>query len=370
MANNTPNLKISHIATNQNQKEVTANTSADELDLALTSLLAKALPDSNYTLTASEGGEAYGNIAFNFTGALTADRNVIVPTTPKLYIAQNSTTGGHNITVKTVGGTGIAVTPASGYAILYCDGVNVVQLTNAGGGSGLQATSQKDQANGYAGLDANTFLKAAEANRPLDARTTVTEAVTDSDRGKLVTFSNGSAVAASIAQAGTGGLFAAGWFAYLFNVGAGVVTLTPATSTVNGSATITFVQYTGCFIYSDGTNYGALRFGIVPTTATTHQFVTAIAADGTGTKAQPAAADLSDGVTGTGAVVEAVAPTVTTPKWTAYTVAGLPGGSEGQYAYATDGLKVGELTGAGTGVPVYFSNGSWRVFSTDAAVAS
>lgn len=53
-----------------------------------------------------------------------------------------------------------------------------------------------------------------------------------------------------------------------------------------------------------------------------------------------------------------------------YTVAGLPSGFEGQMLYATNGLKVGEITGSGTGVPVYFSNAQWRVFSTDAAVAS
>lgn len=53
-----------------------------------------------------------------------------------------------------------------------------------------------------------------------------------------------------------------------------------------------------------------------------------------------------------------------------YTVAGLPVGFEGQMLYATNGLKVGEITGNGTGVPVYFSSSVWRVFSTDAAVAS
>ena len=51
-----------------------------------------------------------------------------------------------------------------------------------------------------------------------------------------------------------------------------------------------------------------------------------------------------------------------------FTVAALPSGIEGLQAYATNGRKVGEGPGSGTGVPVYFSNGSWRVFSTDAAV--
>jgi hypothetical protein len=53
-----------------------------------------------------------------------------------------------------------------------------------------------------------------------------------------------------------------------------------------------------------------------------------------------------------------------------FTVATLPAGVTGQTAYATNGRKVGEGGGAGTGVPVYFSTGAWRVYSTDAAVAA
>lgn len=43
---------------------------------------------------------------------------------------------------------------------------------------------------------------------------------------------------------------------------------------------------------------------------------------------------------------------------------------EGEVAFATDGLKNGETTGTGTGVPVYFSGGSWRVYRDDAPVQS
>jgi len=55
-----------------------------------------------------------------------------------------------------------------------------------------------------------------------------------------------------------------------------------------------------------------------------------------------------------------------------YTVATLPatGNYEGRVAYATNGRKVGEGPGAGTGVPVYWSNTAWRVFSGDTAVAA
>jgi hypothetical protein len=46
----------------------------------------------------------------------------------------------------------------------------------------------------------------------------------------------------------------------------------------------------------------------------------------------------------------------------------LPGALNGAMLYCTNGRKVGEGPGAGTGVPVYYSNGAWRVFSTDAVV--
>lgn len=54
----------------------------------------------------------------------------------------------------------------------------------------------------------------------------------------------------------------------------------------------------------------------------------------------------------------------------AFVVASLPTGLEGQAAYAKNGRKVGEAAGSGTGVPVYFSAGAWRVYSTDATVTS
>jgi hypothetical protein len=43
---------------------------------------------------------------------------------------------------------------------------------------------------------------------------------------------------------------------------------------------------------------------------------------------------------------------------------------EDEEGYATNGRKVGEGGGAGTGVPIYWSDSAWRVFSTDAAVQS
>ncbi len=53
-----------------------------------------------------------------------------------------------------------------------------------------------------------------------------------------------------------------------------------------------------------------------------------------------------------------------------FTVGALPAGSNGQMAYATNGLKIGETTGNGTGVLVYYSATAWRTISLDAPVST
>lgn len=77
-----------------------------------------------------------------------------------------------------------------------------------------------------------------------------------SDKGKLVVFNNSSPVAVTLPQAGTPGFDAFAKFNVL-NLGAGTVTVTPTTSTINGGATKTYAQNTSGAIVSDGTNYYA-----------------------------------------------------------------------------------------------------------------
>lgn len=142
----TPNLGISLIASNQASKEVTANQAFVQLDEALTQQISIAMSDANYTLADNPpvSSDARYNMVFVFTGALTADRDIILPPTEKLYVVSNQTTGGHNLLVAVEGGsspffTGRSVgVPGTGttspyvpsdYWILYCDGINVIPLT-------------------------------------------------------------------------------------------------------------------------------------------------------------------------------------------------------------------------------------------------
>lgn len=56
---------------------------------------------------------------------------------------------------------------------------------------------------------------------------------------------------------------------------------------------------------------------------------------------------------------------------TPVTVANLPANATaGDRAFASNGRKVGEGGGAGTGVPVYYDGTAWRAVATDTTVAA
>lgn len=76
----------------------------------------------DYTLA----GVELNRIAYKFTGTLTGNRNIIVPTTIQQYWVTNATSGAYTITVKTAAGAGILV-PQGEALILYCDGTDVVE---------------------------------------------------------------------------------------------------------------------------------------------------------------------------------------------------------------------------------------------------
>ncbi|MGH8585401.1 MAG: DUF2793 domain-containing protein [Gammaproteobacteria bacterium] len=76
---------------------------------------------SDVTLTAVEAR----NQILEFTGALTANINVVMPAPPWQWIVYNATSGTFTLTVKTASGTGVVVTQHK-RALLYADGTNVV----------------------------------------------------------------------------------------------------------------------------------------------------------------------------------------------------------------------------------------------------
>lgn len=86
----------------------------------------------------------------------------------------------------------------------------------------------------------------------VNAQTGTSYTIATTDCGKQITLSNASAIAVSVPQAN--GSFAGCQFD-VTDIGAGTATLTPTTSTINGSASLAVAQNRQCTVNSDGTNW-------------------------------------------------------------------------------------------------------------------
>ena len=139
-------------------------------------------------------------------------------------------------------GTTITVNPSTGVA------------TAVGGGGGGGAVTSVGTGFGLTGGPITT-AGTISVSTAINAQTGTSYTIATADTWKLITFSNASAVAVTLPQAGTTGFGAGAFGFYAENLGAGTVTITPTTSTVNGAATLVLKQNTGCTVHSDGTNY-------------------------------------------------------------------------------------------------------------------
>ncbi len=86
--------------------------------------LVKSMTDANTTLTQTEAR----NDIMEFTGTLTAARNIVLPLKPRQWTVFNGTTGGFGLQFIGASGTGITVS-AGKRAIVYSDGTNIVRVT-------------------------------------------------------------------------------------------------------------------------------------------------------------------------------------------------------------------------------------------------
>jgi hypothetical protein len=133
MASSYSALKIELIATGE-QVNVWGSTTNTNLGTALEEAIvgravASFTTDGNLTIdltnTNSTQVARHYILSLTSTGALTATRDLIVPTTDKPYIIENNTTGAQSIRVKTTAGTGITV-PNGKTAMVYANSTNVV----------------------------------------------------------------------------------------------------------------------------------------------------------------------------------------------------------------------------------------------------
>jgi len=110
------------------------NTAFDLIEDAISDIGAISMTaDANKTLTTTDGAADESRSAvleFTSTLSLTATRSIIVPTSGKIYIVKNGTTGSQSLIITTVSGTGVTVANGD-VRIVYCDGTNVVEAGDA-----------------------------------------------------------------------------------------------------------------------------------------------------------------------------------------------------------------------------------------------
>jgi hypothetical protein len=129
------NLRLELIGTGEQQGSwgLTTNTNLGTLiEDAIAGYVSVPVTDGADTvLTVSNGvADQSRNMTLNFTGALTAARNVICPAIEKVYLVKNATTGGFAVTLKVSGQTGVSI-PNGCTAIVYVDATDVRFLTGA-----------------------------------------------------------------------------------------------------------------------------------------------------------------------------------------------------------------------------------------------
>ena len=129
-------LKLSLMATGENDTtwgDITNTNLGTLLEQSIVRKATVAMADATTTISISNGATSEARCyVLNLTGALTAQRNLVVPTIDKPYIINNTTTGGFGVQVKTTAGTGIVV-PNGMKRMVFADSTDVVEaITNTG----------------------------------------------------------------------------------------------------------------------------------------------------------------------------------------------------------------------------------------------
>lgn len=201
-----------------------------------------------------------GQVGCVFDGATTANDYVIESVTTNGDCHDGGSTPP---TVQTLG----RVLSTNGGAGTY----KIAVAANGGNGGNLQGTITSLSQGQYICANSTPALVNCTAGAGINTQSGTSYAIQggaggSSDRGKVIVQTNVSAMADTIAQAGTAG-FEAGYYTAIRNLGVGAITLTPTTSTINGNSTLVLLEGQQANIISDGSNYVALISGYASATS-------------------------------------------------------------------------------------------------------
>lgn len=152
----------------------------------------------------------------------------------------------------TTGASGINFTNPSG-------GVESAAIANTTGGGNAVATmtATGPQPGDYVGYNGSSSVVNITPGVVPNAQSGTSYTILTGDRGKSLFMSNGSSIAVTLPQAGTTG-FASNFYFCIRASGAGTVTVTPTTSTINGASSLAISTTRSACVYSDNTNYLAI----------------------------------------------------------------------------------------------------------------
>lgn len=130
----TPNLNITEVTANQNQKEVPINAGLTKLDRATQDSILIDCTAGDTTVTSTEFTE---NFFLSLGGTPSGALDLNVPATKRAFAVYNVT--GETVTVQVTGGGGLGVAVDDGKALVcYSDGTDVLAIGAADtGGIGL-----------------------------------------------------------------------------------------------------------------------------------------------------------------------------------------------------------------------------------------
>lgn len=249
-------------------------TTAMNADLLPSAASVRSLGSNTLPMTNVFIGSAGASKTASFdTSNLSANRTVMVPNSASIIpqakaaatatwlSALTSPTGAWSTETLTTtsGASGMTVTDTAGV-------ITIAPTSVTGGGNAiLQCTESGGATGDYFAISGGICVNQTPGI-PINAQTGASYIVLTGDRGKVITQSNASASAYTLPQAGSAG-FASNFYFCLKNIGAGAVTITPTTSTVDGAATLLVLNGQSACIYSDNTNYTSRVTGYASVTS-------------------------------------------------------------------------------------------------------
>jgi len=255
------------------------NTNLNILQQAIAGYEAIALnATTGATLTFSNGTTSNGkNAVLDLTGTITTSVNVVIPDgIEKTYIIKNSTSGAHDVVIKTTSGTGATFDSTNkGFKLVYSDGTDITDVALASPPGGSNTQIQFNSSGSFGGsanftwdgsnvtIGAQGDLRLADSSGgeyvALQAPTTVASNVTftlpgaDGTADQVLT-TNGSGVLSFATISGgaswqavkTGNFNVTAKEGYFVNTTSGAITATLPSSPTLGDF-VSFIDYAGTF---------------------------------------------------------------------------------------------------------------------------